>query len=190
MGLADDAVTAAPEARREKTMSSTRITKKPARPRSRAHPWGFTLIELILVMAVIVTLASLALPSAIGSRKLANEASAVQTLRTIASAQSLFRDRNIGGDNAFATLAELETPPGGTPSLVRWPTAGSYVRSGYVFTDVEPPTRNTWCVVASPIVPGTTGDRYFGIAEDSLVRESFEELTSREQVLESDETKP
>jgi len=188
VGLAKDGVTRPP--RRERTMAGLRLGTRPMRLRPCSDPSGFTLIELILVLAVIVTLASLALPSAVGSRKLANEASAVQTLRTIASAQSLFRDRNIGGDNTYATLSDLEDPPGETPSLVRWPQAGSYVRSGYVFTDVEAPTRNTWCVVASPTVPGTTGDRYFGIAEDSLVRESFTELTSREQVLDSDETKP
>jgi len=155
----------------------------------KAHK-AFTLIEMILVLAIIVTLASLALPQVLTTKKLSNETSAVQTLRTIASAQALFRDRNLGGNGRYATLSLLETPPDNSPSLVRWPTAGSYVRSGYVFEDAEAPTNHTWCIVASPIEPGVTGDRYFGIAEDSLVRESRERLTNRAQVLASDEVKP
>ena len=49
---------------------------------------GFTLIELIIVVLILVIIAAIAIPNLIGSKALANETSAIQTLKTLASAQS------------------------------------------------------------------------------------------------------
>jgi len=133
--------------------------------RKKSH--GFTLIELLIVIAVIAILAALAIPNLLGSRKAANETSAISQLRTIMSQQELFKSRNLNGDGTYGTLAQLEAN-----NLVRWPTAGSYVKSGYVFSDlVSQPTAASWAIKADPIQPGTSGDRYFAASADGFVRE-------------------
>src|SRR3981189_3847966 len=51
---------------------------------------GFSLIELLVVVALILTIAAIAIPNYIHSRLRANEASAIQSLRTISTAQALY----------------------------------------------------------------------------------------------------
>ena len=62
---------------------------------------GFTLIELLIVVALIGILSAIAAPLLIAAKSSANEASAVQTLRTLVSAQSTFS--NVCGNGAYTT---------------------------------------------------------------------------------------
>jgi|GEM_PF-1158721 prepilin-type N-terminal cleavage/methylation domain-containing protein len=144
---------------------------------------GFTLIELLMVMATIAVLVSLMLPHALSARKGANEASAISTLRTLAYAQCAYKTQNLGGSGQYGTIAQLETPPRGTTYHIQWPTAGVPIKSGYRFSDLEPPTLETWCIVAVPITAGVSGDRYFGVTVDAQVRESTAPATNRADVL-------
>src|SRR5947208_2289102 len=92
---------------------------------------GFTLIELLIVIAVIAILAALAIPNLIGSRKAANETSAIATMRTVVTSEESYKSRNLGGTNLYGTLAQLETA-----NLISWPTAGTYAKSGFTFTNL------------------------------------------------------
>ena len=65
----------------------------------RAGARGFTLIELMIVIAIIAIIAAIAIPNLLAARKASNESSAIQTLRTIAAAQTIFRDRDYDRDN-------------------------------------------------------------------------------------------
>src|SRR5713226_10087861 len=67
---------------------------------------GFSLIELLIVVAIIMIIAAIALPNLLSARMSANEASAVQSLRTIQSAETLYATTytNLGFS---ATLADL-----------------------------------------------------------------------------------
>ena len=66
---------------------------------------GFSLIELLIVVAVIGIIAALAVPNLVQSRKAANEASAIASVRNLVTAQITYAS-TLGGGN-FGSLAEL-----------------------------------------------------------------------------------
>ena len=70
---------------------------------------GFTLIELMIVIAIIAIIAAIAIPNLIEARKSANEAAAIAGLRTILTAEAVFRDRDLNGDGrpTYTDLASL-----------------------------------------------------------------------------------
>ena len=122
---------------------------------------GFTLIELMIVIAIISIIAAIAIPNLISARKHGNHASAITALRAIHSAQNLFRENDREEDNLFdyATLTELrntnlidEVLGSGTKSGYNFATAPSALNSEYL-----------WYATANPVFPGSSGDLYFMI---------------------------
>ena len=103
---------------------------------------GFTLIELMIVVAIIAIIAALAIPKLISARLAANEAAAIATLRTISTAQATFRstsavDTDGDGAGEHGYLAELA---GVAPMRVC--TAGAPAAGGandYLMPSVLPP---------------------------------------------------
>jgi prepilin-type N-terminal cleavage/methylation domain-containing protein len=93
-------------------MPTTTIAHVPApelRPSARR---GFTLIELMIVLAVIAIVSAIAIPQLSAARVTANESSAVATLRSLASAQALVSasgaiDTDFDGCGEYAYLGEL-----------------------------------------------------------------------------------
>jgi type IV pilus assembly protein PilE len=66
---------------------------------------GFTLIELMIVIAVIALIAAFTIPKILGSKVAANEASAVAALRSVAVAEENYKNTNGGGE--YGTFAQL-----------------------------------------------------------------------------------
>src|SRR5260370_10177731 len=69
---------------------------------------GFSLIELLIVVAIIGTIAAIAIPNLLASRRAANEGSAQQSLRTISSAEATYY--STAGNGSYGTIANQATP--------------------------------------------------------------------------------
>ena len=73
---------------------------------------GFTLIELMIVIAIISVIASVAMPNLLASKKAANESSAIATMRSLVSCQAQFRalstvDSDLDGAGEYGTFGEI-----------------------------------------------------------------------------------
>lgn len=127
---------------------------------------AFTLIELMIVIAIIAIIAAIAIPNLIEARKGSNEAAAIGALRTVSTAQAMFREGDKDGDgrlNYATSLAELSTF-----NLVD-DVLGAGTKQGYSFTILGASTFE-WSAAADPVVPGSSGDRYFFVDESGVIR--------------------
>jgi len=120
---------------------------------------GFSLIELLIVVAIIGIIAAIAIPNLLSARKSANESSAVGTLRTCASAEVTYANNN----NTYATLAQLNTA-----GLVDSAVSGGNAKSGYQYTSTGVST-SAFCVQGTRSGAGS-GDKDFNVVEDGVVR--------------------
>ena len=112
---------------------------------------GFSLIELLIVVAVIAVIAAIALPSLLSSKMAANEASAINSLRTIYSAIRVYSKRY----HSTGTLADMARV-GMIDDML-----GSGEKSGYSFEIVVAEPKEDSGIIASPTKWGSTGERRF-----------------------------
>jgi type IV pilus assembly protein PilA len=137
---------------------------------------GFSLIELLIVVAVILIIAAIAIPNFIRSKEAANEASAVQNLRNISTAEYLYASTyGINFTTNLATLSGNTGSPDQTQAELIDEVLASGVKSGYSIGYSAGSTNNlgqviTYTVNASPLVPGSTGQRYFYTDQTCVIR--------------------
>ena len=139
---------------------------------------GFSLIELLIVVAIILIIAAIAIPNLLRARIAANESSAVASLRTLNTAQVTYQSSfpTVGFANALTSLG----PTGAVP-CVPISTAACLIdgvlaaataapgKSGYIFAVSQTATTN-YEVETSPITAGQTGVRTFCAVEDAVLR--------------------
>jgi len=156
------------------------VSGRTARGRSQCSPCtaaGFSLVEVLVVIAVILIIAAIAIPRLLRSKMAANEAAAASALRSVCTVQVAY---DVTYNQGYApSLSALGPPPPGTmatprtpTSLIRcWPVAFATATASFT-------RRLTAAVVASrprtinanPLSPGQTGERYFYADQTNVIR--------------------
>jgi prepilin-type N-terminal cleavage/methylation domain-containing protein len=122
---------------------------------------GFSLLELLIVVAIILIIATIAIPSLLRSRQAANESGAVANLRTINTAQVTYMS---GTGGSYGGLSDLISA-----GLLDSRFNGAF--SGYSYTVTTASSDTDYTALASPISANTGRFGYYS-GPDGVVRYS------------------
>ena len=138
-------------------------------------PRGFSLIELLIVVAIILIIAAIAIPNLLRAKMAANEASAVKSMQTINTAEITYSSSypTVGFATTLANLGGV-TPcvPSQANACLIDSVLASGNKSGYNFTATGAggPPATAYFATAVPITLNQTGIRSFCSFEDAVIR--------------------
>jgi type IV pilus assembly protein PilA len=144
----------------------------------KARQLGFSLIELLVVVAIILIIAAIAVPNFMRAKISANESSAVSSIHAVNTAEIAYSSMysNIGYSVALADLGTGGvTPCPATPTASCFidPSLASGTKSGYNFTYVQNAAQTPaiqYTINANPIIQSITGERGFYGDDSNIIR--------------------
>lgn len=146
-------------------------------------PNGFTLMELLIVIAIILILMLMAIPTIGTMKKYANETSAKKSMQTIAQAELQYESSFPANGFACSTAAlggdSSSGPPTVTSAQILQSDLASGIKAGYQFTigNCQKVSANgtdrytTFQVNAVPLTVGKTGDRGFCMDQSGVIKQ-------------------
>src|SRR5256712_3408181 len=126
----------------------------------RRQQKGFSLIELLIGVAIILISAAIAIPNLLRSKMAANEASAVGSLRTLNTASVAYSTTYGTYPPGLSNLGPATTPTSTAADLVD-SVLSSGTKSGYTFTWTASTGNLSYSITAAPSTAGVTGQRNF-----------------------------
>jgi prepilin-type N-terminal cleavage/methylation domain-containing protein len=135
------------------------------------RPEGFSLIELVMVVAIMGIIAAIAIPGLVASRRAANEGSAQSAIRAIHSAQATYQSTR--GAGSFGTLTDLM---GETLIDSVLGQADTKPKSGYIFNVIDLSGSGSSAQYGATAVPANTsgmaqtGTRRYAISQTGVLR--------------------
>lgn len=118
----------------------------------------FTLIELMIVVAIIAVIATIAVPQLLDARRNSNEKACIGTMRSFMTDQETYKTDN----NVYGTIALLAA--GGKANL-------SVPKAGFTFTDlIAAPTADSYAVKGVPTTPGSSGKKVYACSSGGALR--------------------
>jgi prepilin-type N-terminal cleavage/methylation domain-containing protein len=146
---------------------------------------GFSLIELLIVVAIILIIAAIAIPNLMRARMAANETSAVESIRTVNTGEITYNSTystvgyatalsNLGGTSGVPCVASSATACIIDTVLSNNGNPVNTGKSGYLFTTGTGTVSNGlnvgYTILAVPMTANTTGVRAFCAEQDAIVR--------------------
>jgi len=145
---------------------------------------GFSLIELLIVVAIILIIAAIAIPNLLQSRIAANQASAAAGLNAIKTAEISYLNTyptvgyaaNIGNLGGAAPCTPAVATACLIDSLISTSTPGTIGKSGYVYLATGvisggATTNTAYAAGATPVYVGQTGQNDYCSTDDGVLRE-------------------
>ena len=125
---------------------------------------GFTLVEIMIVVAIIALLAAIAIPNLLRARHNANETSAIGACRTLSTALESYRAAQTPPSYPTALTALSSSNPPYIDTVLATGTKQGY---SFAFSQL---TANTYTVTASPQTLNVTGTRVFFVDQTGVIR--------------------
>ena len=133
---------------------------------------GFSLIELLIVVAIILIIAAIAIPNLLRSKMAANQASAVGSLRTLNTACIAYSTNYNQFPAALTNLGPMVS--NGTASSTSADLIDSVLaagtKSGYTFVFTAGSLNQSYSITATPITAATTGQNMYYTDQSGVIR--------------------
>jgi type IV pilus assembly protein PilA len=140
---------------------------------------GFSLIELLIVVTIILIISAIAIPNLMRSKMSANEAAAIGALKALTESAVMYSNSYGGFPHTISNLGPSGGSPNSSSAAADLIDAGlaTGVKSGYKFTFSVRATDTagnvvSYAITAVPVTPGSTGQRSFYTDESGTIRVS------------------